>query len=591
MNNYPAIGIRPIIDARRLGIRDELEGKTRSMAEAAAKLISDNVFYADGMKARCVISDTSISCGEEAARCEAQFSKENVVATLSVTPSWCYPMETIDINPLSIKAIWGFNGTERPGAVYLASAVSAHNQIGVPVFSIYGRNVQDMQDDSIPNDVCEKIIRFAQCALAVGEMRNKSYVGFGGVSMGIMGSFIDPMFYVHYLGMRPEWVDMTEILRRIELKIYDQEEYEKALSWIKINCPEGYDKNREDLKHSPEQKKAEWEFIAKLTIIVRDIMLGNTKLAIIDGGKWKEEALGKNALFAGFQGQRAWTDWKPNADFTEAIMNSSFDWNGIRRPYVFATEGDNCNGIAMLFANLLTGRASAFSDVRSYWSPDAIERVTGWSAEGKAEDGFIHLINSGSTCLDGSGAAKNADGKPEMKRWWEMKDEDVNACLAATDWCPASLTEFRGGGFSSHFRTNVEMPLTMVRMNNIAGVGPTLQIAEGYSVKLPDDVFRKIDERTDRTWPSTFFVPERTGEGAFRDTYSMMENWGANHGAWTYGHIGADLITLAAMLRIPVSMHNVQEESIFRPHTWSGFGTAESQSADYRACEYYGPLY
>ena len=591
MKQYPKIGIRPIIDARRLGIRDELEGKTAAMAKAAVKLISENVRYADGTPVQCVTADTSISGSEEAARAEAKFSAENVVATLSVTPSWCYPMETIDISPLTIKAIWGFNGTERPGAVYLASAISAHNEVGRPVYSIYGHDVQNMNEDEIPADVQEKILRFARCAVAVGQMRNKSYVGIGGVSMGIMGSFIDPNFFIRYLGMRPEWVDMTEILRRVQFGIYDHGEYEKALAWVKENCPEGFDKNRPDLKHTPEQKAAEWEFVVKMTLIIRDICLGNPKLAELDGGKWKEEALGHNALFGGFQGQRAWTDWQPNGDFTETLMNTSFDWNGKKQPIPFATEGDNCNGTAMLFANLLTGRAAGFSDVRCYWSPEALKEKCGWEPEGVAAGGFMHIINSGSTCLDGSGAAKGADGKPEMKQWWNMTDEDIQACLKATDWCPASLTEFRGGGFSSHFLTDAEMPITLIRLNLVDGIGPTLQIAEGTTTKLPKDVFEMIDLRTDRTWPSTFFVPRTTGEGVFKDVYSVMMNWGANHGAWTYGHIGADLITLASMLRIPVSMHNVPENEIFRPHTWGAFGTKDTEAADYAACRYYGPLY
>lgn len=588
MNTYPAIGIRPIIDARRLGIRDVLEGKTRQMAEAAKELIEKNVFYADGTPARCVIASTSIAGGEEAARCEEEFARQGVCATLSVTPSWCYPLETIDINPMNIKAIWGFNGTERPGAVYLAAAMSAHNQMGIPVFSIYGQDVQDMEDTSIPEDVKKKILQFAQCALAVGQMRHKSYVGIGGVSMGIMSSQLDPKFFIQYLGMRPEWVDMAEVLRRVELKIYDEEEYQQALAWMKTNCPEGFDKNREDLKHTPEQKEAEWEFIAKMTIIVRDIMIGNEKLNDIG---WQEEAFGKNALCAGFQGQRNWTDWQPNADFTEAIMCSSFDWTGKKQPRVCATENDTLNGITMAICNLLTGVAPAFADVRTYWSPAAVERVSGWKPEGNAANGFIHLINSGAACLDACGESRDENGQPVMKKWWEMTETDINACLKATDWCPASLTEFRGGGFSSHFRTSAEMPMTMARINLVDGIGPTLQIAEGYSCVLPEEVHKIIDQRTDPTWPCTWFAPRVTGKGAFTDVYSVMANWGANHGCFIYGHIGEALITLASMLRIPVSMHNVERENIFRPHTWTSFGTENLEAADYKACAYYGPLY
>ena len=588
MKTYPVIGIRPIIDARRLGIRDELEGKTRAMAEAAKELIEKNVFYADGTPAKCVISSTSIAGGEEASRCEQEFAAQNDCATLSVTPSWCYPMETIDLNPMTVKAIWGFNGTERPGAVYLAAAMSAHNQFGRPVFSIYGRDTQDIDDNSIPADVQEKIIRFAQCALTVGQLWNKSYVSIGGVSMGIMGSYLDPMFFIRYLGMRPEWVDMTEVLRRIDLGIYDHEEYERAIAWIREKCPIGWDKNRLDLKHTDEQKAQEQEFVAKMTMIVRDIMLGNEKLAEMG---WAEEALGKNALFGGFQGQSAWTDWKPNADFTEAILCSSFDWDGIRQPHIVATESDNLNGLSMTFANLLTGRAAGFADVRCYWSPEAVERVSGWKPEGLAEKGFIHLINSGPCCLDATGAAKDENGNGVMKRWWDMTEEDVEACLKATDWCPGSLTEFRGGGFSSHFRTEAQMPLTMLRVNLVDGIGPTLQIAEGYSVILPEHVHQVIDKRTDPTWPTTWFVPKTNGEGAFRDVYSVMANWGSNHGCFAYGHLGAELITLASMLRIPVSMHNVDETRIFRPHSWSSFGTTNLENADFRACAFYGPLY
>lgn len=589
MNNYPVIGIRPIVDSRRLGIRDSLEGKVAEMAERAKTLIEENVFYADGTPARVVIfSGGSIAGGEEAARCQAEFAAKGVIATLSVTPSWCYPLETIDIDPMTIKAIWGFNGTERPGAVYLAAAMSAHNQMRLPCFSIYGQDVQDMEDERIPRDVQRKILLFAKAALAVGQLKNKSYLNIGSVSMGIMGSFMDPSFYIHYLGMRPEWVDMTEVLRRMDQGIYDKEEFNRALDWVHKNCREGKDPNPESRAHSAEQKAGEWEFVVKMTLIIRDLMTGNPKLADIG---FKEEALGRNALFAGFQGQRMWTDYKPNADFTEAILNSTFDWHGKKQPTVFATENDNLNGLSMMLGNLLTGKASGFSDIRCYWSPDAVRRVTDWQPTGDAAGGFIHLINSGSTCLDASGRSTDVDGKPVMKSWWEMTDTDIEACLQATDWCPAELCQFRGGGFSSHFKTDARMPLTMVRVNLVDGVGPSIQIAEGYSITLPDEVHRKLDERTDPTWPTTWFVPNLTGEGAFKDVYSVMANWGANHGAFIYGHIGAELITLASMLRIHVSMHNVDALEIFRPHVWSSFGTVDSEAADLAACQAFGPLY
>lgn len=588
MKTEPAIGIRLIVDSRRMGIRDALEDKVREMAEAARKLIEENVFYADGTPIKVVVYPGSIAGGEEAARCADYFAQRNVVATLSVTPSWCYPLETIDLDPLTIKAIWGFNGTERPGAVYLAAALAAHNQMNRPCYSIYGRDVQDMEDKEIPEDVQEKLLRFARCAAVVGQLRNKAYVGIGAVSMGIMGSFLDPLFYVQYLGMRPEWVDMTEILRRMEQGIYDEEEFQKALAWVKEKCREGREPNPVTRAHTRQQKDAEWEFVVKMTLIIRDIMQGNEKLK--EKG-FEEEALGRNALFAGFQGQRMWTDYQPNGDFTEAILNSTFDWNGKRAPFVFATENDNLNGLSMVFGNLLTGRASGFSDVRCYWSPAAVERVTGWKPEGMAKDGFIHLINSGSTCLDATGASRDEAGRALMKRWWEMTDEDIDACLAATDWCPAELCQFRGGGFSSHFKTDAVMPLTMVRINLVEGTGPIMQIAEGSSIVLPKEVHQKLDERTDPTWPTTWFVPRTTGEGAFKDVYSVMASWGANHGAFIYGHIGADLITLASMLRIPVAMHNVREEEIFRPQSFGSFGTKDTEAADFAACRAYGPLY
>ena len=586
--NKPIIGIRPIIDGRRRGIRESLEDQTMNMAKAAKELIESKLFYPDGTHVECVIADTTIGGGAEAAACAEKFSKLNVCATLSVTPCWCYGSETMDLDPLTTKAVWGFNGTERPGAVYLAAVMAAHAQRGLPAFAIYGHDVQDMNDTTIPADVEEKILRFARCAIAVGMMRGKAYCGLGAVAMGIAGSFEDPDFLQKYLGIRAEWVDMVEILRRIDLGIYDHAEYEKELAWIKKNCKKGLEVNIPELQNNAEQDEKEWEFIAKMTIIVRDIMLGNPVLA--DMG-YVEESNGRNAIFGGFQGQRQWTDYKPNADFTEAILNTTFDWNGKRPPFILATENDGLNGLAMLLLNLVTNRPAIFSDVRTYWSPDAVKRVADYEVTGKAANGFMHLINSGASALDGNGASKDENGESVMKEWWNVTDADMQAMLEATKWAPANKGYFRGGGFSSQYVSKGEMPVTMVRVNLVDKLGPVIQIAEGYTVELPEKVNHALLDRTDPTWPSIWFAPSLTGEGAFTDVYSVMANWGANHGASVYGHVGADLITLASVLRIPVSMHNVPADKIYRPHAWSAFGTTNTEDADYRACAAYGPLY
>ena len=585
---YPVIGIRPIIDGRRRGIRESLEEQTMNMARAAKALIEDELRYPDGTPVQCVIADTTIGGGAEAAACEEKFSALNVCATLSVTPCWCYGSETMDLNPLTVKAVWGFNGTERPGAVYLAAVMAAHAQRGLPAFAIYGHDVQDMDDTSIPEDVREKILRFARCAIAVGLMRGKAYCGLGSVAMGIAGSFADPDFMQKYLGIRAEWVDMVEILRRIDLGIYDHAEYERELAWIRANCRKGLEVNPPQWQNTPEQDETEWEFIAKMTLIVRDIMLGNPVLAEMG---YVEESNGRNAIFGGFQGQRQWTDYKPNADFTEAILNTTFDWNGHRPPFILATENDNLNGLAMLLLHLVTNRPAIFSDVRTYWSPDAVKRVAGYELTGRAAYGLMHLLNSGASALDGSGASLDADGHSVMKEWWNVTDADQKAMLEATRWAPANKGYFRGGGFSSQYVSRGEMPVTMVRVNLVDKLGPVIQIAEGYTVELPDEVNHALLDRTDPTWPSLWFAPTLTGEGAFKDVYSVMANWGANHGASVYGHVGADIITLASMLRIPISMHNVAPEKIYRPHAWSAFGSANPEDADYRACAAYGPLY
>ncbi|MBS9464175.1 L-fucose isomerase [Flagellimonas sp. 389] len=585
-NNYPKIGIRPIIDGRLGGVRESLEATTMNLAKSVAKLFSETLKYPDGSPVECVLPNFCIGGVKEAVECGELFKLQNVGVSLSVTPCWCYGTETMDMNPLVPKAIWGFNGTERPGAVYLAATLAAHNQKGLPAFGIYGEDVQDLDDTTITPDVKAKLLQFAKAGLAVAIMRNRSYLAIGSVSMGIAGSMIDPDFFQDFLGMRNEYVDSTEVLRRIQNEIYDKEEYQKALEWTKANCKEGADFNEDEKQRNAEQKKQDWEFVVKMTLIIRDLMVGNPKLEATGHG---EEALGHDALVSGFQGQRQWTDFLPNGDFSEAILNSSFDWNGLRAPYMVATENDALNGVSMLFNYLLTNTAQIFADVRTYWSPDAVERVTGWKPEGIASNGFIHLINSGSAALDGTGQQSN-EGKPVMKPFWEIDQNEVDACLEATTWYPANLGYFKGGGFSSNFLTKGGMPVTMCRLNLIKGLGPTLQIAEGYTIDLPKKVHDTLDKRTDLTWPTTWFVPKTTGSGSFVDVYSVMNNWGSNHGAISYGHIGHELITLSSMLRIPVCMHNVEDERIFRPSAWGAHGM-DKEAGDYRACENYGPLY
>ncbi|QTL99556.1 L-fucose isomerase [Iocasia frigidifontis] len=586
IGNMPKIGIRPIIDGRR-GIRDSLEEKTLNMAKSVAGLIENNLRYANGLSVECVIADSCIGGVAEAAKAEELFEKENVGVSISVTPCWCYGTETMDTVPGRPKAIWGFNGTERPGAVYLAAVLAAHNQKGLPAFGIYGENVQDMDDNTIPEEAKEKLLKFARAGIAVATMKNKSYLSIGSVSMGIAGCIVDESFFQDYLGMRNEYVDMSELYRRIEEEIYDHDEYQKAINWVKENCQEGQDNNSPETQRSRKEKDRDWEFVVKMTLIVRDLMIGNDKLAELN---FEEEALGHNAIASGFQGQRQWTDHFPNGDFMEAILNSSFDWNGIRESFNVATENDTLNGITMLFGHLLTGTAQVFADVRTYWSSAAVERVTGQKLSGRASKGIIHLINSGSAALDGTGQQSD-NGKPVMKPYWDITDEEVDKCLEATTWRPASLGYFRGGGFSSQFVTKGEMPVTMSRINIIKGLGPVLQIAEGYTVELPEDVHDILDKRTDPTWPTTWFAPVLTEKTAFRDVYSVMDNWGSNHGVISYGHIGDLLITLASLLRIPVSMHNVSEDRIFRPDTWKAFGSSDLEGADYRACKNFGPLY
>ncbi len=587
IGRLPKVGIRPVIDGREQGVRESLEVQTMNMAKAAVKLIEENLRFPGGEKVECVIADATIGGVADAAMCADKFEREGVGVSLTVTPCWCYGTEVMDTNPTITKAVWGFNGTERPGAVYLAAALAGYSQKGLPAFGIYGRDVQDAGDETIPEDVKEKVLRFVKSALVVAQMKGKSYLSLGYTSMGIAGSMVNPDFFQEYLGMRTEFVDMVEIKRRIDEDIFDKAEYEKALAWTKTNVVEGGDYNSKENQSDRKRKDWEWEIVVKMTLIFRDLMIGNPKLK--DAG-FGEEALGRNAIAGGFQGQRQWTDYYPNGDFAETILNTSFDWNGIREAFVFATENDSLNAVPMLFGHLLTNTAQIFSDVRTYWSPEAVKRVTGKELTGLAKDGIIHLINSGSTTMDATAQQTDADGNPVMKPFWKITEGEAEKCLDSTKFCPAIKEYFRGGGYSSQFKTAGQMPVTMSRVNLVKGLGPVLQIAEGYTVELEDDVHEIINKRTNPTWPTTWFAPTLTGEGAFKDVYSVMANWGANHGAISYGHIGADLITLASMLRIPVNMHNVDSDKIFRPSAWNAFGE-NKEGSDYRACETFGPLY
>ena len=588
MKKYPKIGIRPTIDGRQGGVRESLEEKTMNLANSVAELISTNLKNGDGSPVECVIADTTIGRVGESAACAEKFEREGVGSTITVTSCWCYGAETMDMNPHYPKAVWGFNGTERPGAVYLAAVLAGHAQKGLPAFGIYGKDVQDLDDNSIPEDVAEKLLRFARAAQAVATMRGKSYLSIGNVSMGIAGSIVDNSFFQKFLGMRNEAVDMIEILRRVEEGIFDKEEFAKALAWTEKYCKvnEGEDFNSPEKARSREQKDKDWEFVVKMTLIMRDLMIGNPKLEKLG---FKEEAIGHNAIAAGFQGQRQWTDFMPNGDFSEAILNSSFDWNGIREAFTVATENDALNGVSMLFGHLLTNTSQIFSDVRTYWSPEAVERVTGKKLTGLAENGILHLINSGSTTLDGTGK-QTKDGKPAMKPHWEITDDEVEKCLGATTWYPANRDYFRGSGYSSNFLSEGGMPVTMSRINIVDGLGPVIQIAEGWTVEIDSEIHKVLNERTDKAWPTTWFVPRLTEKPAFKDVYSVMNNWGANHGAISYGHIGQDLITLASILRIPVCMHNVDEQEMFRPTAWNAFGM-DKEGADYRACQNFGAIY
>jgi len=587
LNKLPVIGIRAVIDPRRK-VYNRTYGQTQDMASSVADYLSDHVKYPNSLPLKCVVYQKCVSNIVEAQECSDYFKHLNVGAVITVATGWCYPLETMLLDAGIPHAVWGFNGTERPGAVFLAALTAACNLKGLPMFKIYGKEVREKDDKRIPEDVGRKLLSFTRAALAASLMKGKSYLSLGTVSMGISGCISDELFFQQYLGMRISYVDMSEIQRRMNKGIYDPEELSKAIEWFSNNCKEGVDYNDPSLMHTKEQKAEDARDSIKLAIIVKDMMKGNQKLQ--DMG-YEEEAAGYGAVAGGFQGQRAWTDQNANGDFMEAILNSTFDWNGRREPIVIATENDSSNAVSMLFGYLLTHTPQIFCDVRTYWSPETVKRITGEELEGRAKGGMIHLLNSGAAALEGSGCLTK-DGKPVIKPYWEMTEDDIKSCLQSTRWSPAMLDQFLAGGFSSTYSTKGEMPVTITRLNMVYGIGPVLQIAEGYTYEASPNIHMNLLGRTDPTWPSTWFVPNTIpGDAAYNDVYSVMESWGANHCSMSYGHIGSELITLASMLRIPVTMHNVETNNLFRPALWKAYGTKELEAADRYACAALGPLY
>ncbi len=581
---YPKIGIRPTIDGRENGVRESLEVQTMTMANTLKSHIENNYCYPDGTPVQVVVAESTIGRYKEATDCEELFEKNNVCASITVTPCWCYGMEVIDLHPTRIKAVWGFNGTERPGAVFLNAVLSAHNQLGLPAFGIYGSEVMDNDRTDIPDDVIPKIDKFIKGALAVGQLKNKSYLQIGGVSMGIAGSLVDFSLFQKYFNMNVVQVDMIEIMRRIDEGIFNPNEFETARAWVSENCTEIPDINKEHLKLTDLEIEEGLDFVTKMTLIIKDMMHGNEWLR---NNGYNEEGLGNNSIAGGFQGQRQWTDYLPNGDFSETILNSSFDWNGPKSPTILSTENDALNGITMLFGHLLTNTAQVFCDVRTYWSPEAIKNLGNFTIDENLEDGMLHLINSGSAALDGTGKMRDENGNPVIKPFYDVTDEDMKNCLQATKWPVANREYFRGGGFSTNYLSEGEIPFTMTRVNLVNGE-PSIQIIEGKSIEISNDLYNAINDRTDPTWPSTFFIPN---ENTPLSTYEVMNNWGANHCVLTYGHVGDLFITLASMLRIPVSLHNIEEDRIYRPTMWTHYGTLDKTGSDFRTCEKLGPLY
>lgn len=574
------IGIRMLVD-NRPALRAQQQQALFKLAEQVRLLLEGQVRYGDGVPAQCVIAPQPVGCVRDAAAVSELFRAERVGAVINIARAWAYPAEVMEYDTQLPQAVWGFSGSNYPGTVFMGAAVATAAQRGCPLFKIYGRDIQAGQDLRVPEDVADKLVRFAQCALALATLRGKTYLAVGSMCMGIGASAVDHAFFQCYLGMRTQMVDTAEILRRMEQKIYDPQEYARARRWAKENCREMQDPNPCALQQPAPQKQVAWDDSVKLALILRDLMQGNPALA---RQGHPEEAQGCLALAASFQGQRHWTDWQVSSDFAEAVLNSSFDWDGPRRPVTVATENDALQAAAMLMGTLLTGTAQIFCDMRAYWSPQAVQAHFG-TVPPTAEKGFLYLTNSGPAPLDGTLAAG------ATKPFWAMTAEDMEGCIQHTQWGADKRAVFAGGGFSTSYQAAGGVPMTMVGLSLVKGLGPVLQIIEGETIALQPDLADALTQCTDPTWMRLFFVPRLTQAGVCSSVYNIVESWASNHCTLCGGHRAKAFTTLASMLRIPVCLHNLPPRQLFRPAVWGLYGEPGSTEADFRACQNYGPLY
>lgn len=592
----PTIAITPVADGRAGAYESNVAGTWR-MAEKVSRLIESRVRLPDGTAPRVVVAPEIVYGPRSGALAQEYFQREGVSANIWVSRSWSYSDELmsacIGIGSTEWQqAAYGLNQTDRPGAVWLKAFCAAMDEKKRPIFSIYNPDLEDESGDLSPY-VAGRILRFARAAVAAAEMRGKNYLSVGGVSMGIIGSDARRNSFLQTFGMGTVSVDMVAIRGRIDQGFYDHEELESAFKFMKKNFKFSFDESQGPRPRDLDELIRE---TLRMTIIVRDLMIGNPKLASSKVGKAQgfkanvERAQGANAIMAGTQGQRQWTDLYPNFDVTESILNSSFDWNGFRAPFVVATENDSKNGIGMLAANLVSGGMSQlFADIRTNWTPESVKKATGKDISRIAPQGFIDKRNSGAGALEyaldlfglvkGGAGMSVQDVAEAVRADANIQDRLIRDACAGTTYMTAALEYFPGDGLSSHFRTPGGIPMTAYRYNMI-GDELTCSVVEGATVELPRDVADCIGRITDRTWPETYWVPRGMS------SFEYMSRIGPNHDGNSFGLIGADLLTLNAMLRVPVDMHNVPREDIFRPTFWDRCG-----GDDFRACEKLGPVY